>query len=121
MLASLTGNTTVSPLAAPYMRFNGRLGHERAVAAGSWPKERIRAVQRTAGVTGNDAVTAVVAGVLRRWLLDRGELPNRSLVALCPITVRGREHGCRTSTTTCSVPGCARWAPTCQTLPNGST
>ena len=93
VLASLTGNTTVSPLAAPYMRFNGRLGRERTVAAGSWPKERIRAVQRTAGVTGNDAVTAVVAGVLRRWLLDRGELPNRSLVALCPITVRGREHG----------------------------
>lgn len=90
LFASLTGDTTVSPLAAPYTRFNGRLGHERTVAAGTWTKTRIRALQDTAGVTGNDAVTAIVAGVLRSWLLDRGELPTQSLVALCPITVRSR-------------------------------
>jgi diacylglycerol O-acyltransferase / wax synthase len=92
VVASLTGDTTVLPLAAPFTRFNGRLGHERTVAAGTWPKMRIRAVQDKAGVTGNDAVTAVVAGVLRRWMLDRGELPKQSLVAICPITVRSREH-----------------------------
>jgi len=93
VVASLTGDTTVLPLTAPYMRFNRRLGHERTVAAGSWPKKRIRALQRTAGVTGNDAVTAVVAGVLRSWLLGRAELPKQSLVAICPITVRGRGNG----------------------------
>ena len=92
VVAGLTGDTTVPPLAAPYTRFNGRLGHERTIAAGTWPKTRIRALQDKAGVTGNDAVTAVVAGVLRRWLLDRGELPEHSLVAICPITVRSREH-----------------------------
>jgi diacylglycerol O-acyltransferase / wax synthase len=79
-------------LAAPYTRFNGRLGHERTVAAGTWPKTRIRALQDRARVTGNDVVSAVVAGVLRRWLLDRAELPKQSLVAVCPITVRSREH-----------------------------
>ncbi len=89
---SLVGHTTVLPLGAPHTRFNGRLGPERAVAAGSWPKDRIRAVQEAAGVTGNDVVTAMVAGALRRWLLDRGELPGQSLVAICPITVRDREH-----------------------------
>ena len=92
-LASLTTDTIVAPLAAPYTRFNGRLGHERSVAAGSWPKHRIRAVQAAAGVTGNDVVTAVVGGVLRSWLLDHGELPERSLVGACPITVRGHERG----------------------------
>lgn len=89
---SLVGHTTVLPFGAPYMRFNGRLGPERVVSAGSWPKDRIRAVQEAAGVSGNDVVTAVVSGVLRRWLLDRGELPKQSLVAFCPITVRDREH-----------------------------
>jgi WS/DGAT/MGAT family acyltransferase len=89
---SLVGHTTVLPFGAPFMRFNGRLGPERLVSAGSWPKDRIRVVQDAAGVTGNDVVTAVVAGVLRRWLLDRGELPRQSLVAFCPITVRDREH-----------------------------
>jgi len=40
-------------------------------------------------------VTAVVAGVLRSWLIAREELPKKSLVAICPITVRarGREPG----------------------------
>ena len=92
VLDSLVGHTTVLPFGAPYMRFNGRLGPERVVSAGSWPKDRIRAVQEAAGVSGNDVVTAVVSGVLRLWLLDRGELPKQSLVAFCPITVRDREH-----------------------------
>ncbi|MGX9791140.1 wax ester/triacylglycerol synthase family O-acyltransferase [Mycobacterium sp. MMS18-G62] len=92
LMAGLVLDTDVLPLGAPFTRFNGRLGHERTVAAGSWDKSRIRAVQRAAGVTGNDAVTAVVAGVLRRWMLDRHELPERSLVAICPITVRGRNE-----------------------------
>jgi WS/DGAT/MGAT family acyltransferase len=89
---SLVGHTTVLPFGAPYTRFNGRLGPERAVAAGSWPKDRIQAVQRAAGVSANDVVTAMIAGAVRRWLLDRGELPTQSLVAICPITVRDREH-----------------------------
>lgn len=95
VVASLKGDTTLPPLAAPYTRFNGRLGHERAVAAASWSKNRIQALQRKAGVTGNDAVTAIVAGVLRAWLLERRELPKKSLVALCPITRRGHHERTR--------------------------
>lgn len=90
-LASLTGDTTVSPVAAPYVRFNGRLGSERAVTAGTWPKSRFQAVASIAGATSNDVATAVTAGVLRQWLSDQGELPERSLVAICPITVHGHE------------------------------
>lgn len=88
---SLVGHTTVLPFGAPYTRFNGRLGPQRAVSASTWSRDRIRAVQQAAGVTGNDVVTALVAGAVRRWLGDRGELPGRSLVAACPITVR--DHG----------------------------
>lgn len=90
-LASLTGDTTMPPVAAPYVRFNGRLGPERAVAAASWPKSRFQAFAPLAGVTSNDVATAVIAGVLRQWLSDQGELPKRSLVAICPITVHGHE------------------------------
>ena len=92
LLASLTKDTVVPPVGAPYTRFNGRLGRGRAVAAASLPKTRIRTLQTAAGVTGNDVVTAVVAGVLREWLLAHDELPEKSLVACCPITVRSREH-----------------------------
>jgi diacylglycerol O-acyltransferase len=93
LVASLTTDTTMAPMAAPYSRFNGRIGDQRTVAAGSWSKKRIRALQDKAAVTGNDVVVAVIGGVLRSWLLDRGELPEQSLVTLCPITVRSHEHG----------------------------
>jgi diacylglycerol O-acyltransferase / wax synthase len=92
VLDTLVGHTTVLPFGAPYTRFNGRLGPERAVAAGSWARDRIRAVGQAAGVTGNDVLTTLAAGVVRRWLGDRGELPKQPLVAACPITARGREH-----------------------------
>ena len=77
MFDTLVGHTTVLPFGAPYTRFSGRLGPERAVSAGSWAKERIQAVQQGAGVTGNDVGTAMVAGVVRRLLRDRGELPKQ--------------------------------------------
>ncbi|HXY66409.1 MAG TPA: wax ester/triacylglycerol synthase family O-acyltransferase [Mycobacterium sp.] len=89
LVEGLAGRTTVLPFGAPYTRFNGRLGPERVVAADSWPKDRIKAIQTATGVTGNDVVTTAIAGALRCWLLGRGELPEKSLVAICPITVRG--------------------------------
>lgn len=90
VVRELTSDTTVAALSAPYTRFNGRLSRERAVVAGSWSRTRIRTIQNKAGVTGNDVVVAVVSGVLRNWLLDHHELPDSSLVAICPITARGR-------------------------------
>lgn len=92
VLDALVGHTTALPLGAPYTRFNGRPGAERTVAAGSWAKDRVHAVRQAAGVTGNDVLTAMAAGVVRRWLRDQGELPGRPLVAACPITVRDHEH-----------------------------
>lgn len=91
LVAAQLTDTTMAPLAAPCMTFNGRLGRHRAVAGASWPKHRIRAVQQKAAVTGNDVVTAIVAGALRGWLAEHGQLPSRSLVAICPITVRARQ------------------------------
>lgn len=92
LAASLTTDTSAPPLGGPYTRFNGRPGAGRSVVAGSWPKNRFRAVRSAAAVTSNDVVMAVTAGVLRTWLLDHAELPDQSLLALCPITVRGRGH-----------------------------
>ncbi len=89
---SLVEHTTVLPFGAPYTRLNGRLGSKRVVCAASWAKSRFKAVQQRADVTANDVATAIVAGVLRQWLCDRGELPEQSLVAICPITVRNRQR-----------------------------
>lgn len=87
---SLAAHVTTLPFDAPYTRFNGRLGAGRAVCAGSWPRRRIQSVQQAAGVSANDVIMAMLAGVVRQWLREHGELPDRSLVAVCPITVRSR-------------------------------
>lgn len=88
--SAITGDTTAWPAAAPPTRFNHALGPRRVVAGASVPRRRIAAMQRVAGVSANDVVTAVIGGALRRWLIERTELPGRSLVAVCPIASRDR-------------------------------
>ncbi|HTM84408.1 MAG TPA: WS/DGAT domain-containing protein, partial [Mycobacterium sp.] len=88
VLATLRGQTTVPAVGAPFTPFNRRLGPNRVVAAASWDKSRIRAIQGATGTTGHDVITAVIGGVLRSWLAEHDTLPRSSLVAICPITVR---------------------------------
>jgi len=50
------------------------------------PFEDLKAIRRAAGATLNDVYLSVCAGALRRYLLDRGELPWRPLVASVPVS-----------------------------------
>ena len=88
LLAGSVQGKGVLPMSAPFTRFNGQLGPERAVAGGTWPFDRIRAIRETGDLTCNDVLMAVVAGALRKYLAAHDELPNRSLIAFCPISVR---------------------------------
>jgi diacylglycerol O-acyltransferase len=93
VVEGLTRDTTVLPFRAPRTRLNAPLGPGRAFAASAWDLDRLRRVQQAAGdqigeVTGNDVVTAMIAGALRSWLADHAELPDDSLVAICPVSVR---------------------------------
>ena len=88
---SLTSDAVVAPLEAPHTRFNTKLGPRRAATGTALDRGRVRAVQEAAGVTGNDVVTAVVSGALRAWLAGQGELPSRTLVAMCPVSVRSHD------------------------------
>jgi len=88
---SLITRSIIAPFSAPRTRFNVSLGPFRSVAGSTLDRSRIQAVQEAAEVTGNDVVMTVIAGGLRGWLAERGELPDKSLVAICPVTVRGRD------------------------------
>ena len=91
LIGAMVSDAVVPPFDAPQTRFNATLGKRRAAAGISLDRERIRAVQDAADVTGNDVVTALIAGALRSWLLERGQLPDRTMVAMCPVSVRDRE------------------------------
>ena len=91
IVGGLTTSTVATPFGAPHTRFNTKLSPRRVFAATSLDRKRIRAIQDASDVTGNDVVTAMITGVLRDWLTKQNELPDQSLVALCPVTVRGRD------------------------------
>lgn len=85
---ALTSDTTVLPFRAPRTRLNGPLTAGRTFAAGTWDLGRLRRVQDAAGgVTGNDVAMTMVAGALRTWFVEHDELPDDSLVAICPVSV----------------------------------
>ena len=88
---SLRSDTVVAPMDAPQTRFNAKLGAQRVATGAGLSRERIHAVQGAAAVTSNDVVTAVIAGALRQWLRARDELPERTLVAMCPVSVRSHD------------------------------
>jgi WS/DGAT/MGAT family acyltransferase len=74
--------------AAPPTPFNGAITPHRRVALRSVPLGDIKAIKQTAGTTVNDVVMAVCAGALRQYLLDKGALPSRPLVAMVPVSTR---------------------------------
>jgi len=74
--------------AAPATPFNGAITAHRRVALRSVPLDDVKAVKSAAGSTVNDVVMAACAGAIRQYLLDRQALPERSLVAMVPVSIR---------------------------------
>lgn len=73
-------------LDTPPTPFNRALTERRSFATTSLPLEDFRRVKTEQGVTLNDVVLAVVGGALRSWLVERGELPSRTLTAGVPVS-----------------------------------
>ena len=77
----------VGELTAPRLPFNRALGASRKVSLTSLPLGPLRDIRKRQGARFNDVVLAAVGGGLRRWLIDRAELPVEQVVALAPILV----------------------------------
>ncbi|MHB8450812.1 MAG: WS/DGAT/MGAT family O-acyltransferase, partial [Mycobacteriales bacterium] len=82
-----------APFTAPRTSFNQTITPHRKVAWVDVPLADIKAVKHAFGTTVNDVVLAVCAGALRRYLLGRGELPEKALSAVVPISVRTEGGG----------------------------
>jgi WS/DGAT/MGAT family acyltransferase len=86
------GPTMAAPFAAPPTAFNRTFTRRRNVALTNVDLEDVKTVKNRFGVTVNDVVTALCAGALRQFLLQRRELPDRPMVASVPVSVRGRSE-----------------------------
>ncbi len=82
-----SGTTMARPFSAPQTAFNASITGHRNIAYAQLDLEDIKKVKNQFDVKVNDVVMALVSGVLRQYLLDRGELPDSSLVAMVPVSV----------------------------------
>ncbi|WP_345267270.1 wax ester/triacylglycerol synthase family O-acyltransferase [Nocardioides nanhaiensis] len=82
------GTAMAAPLTAPRTSFNGTITGHRAIALADLSLEEVRRVKNATGTTVNDVVLTVAGGALRSYLEDRDELPDSSLLATVPVSVR---------------------------------
>ena len=85
-----SGLTMAAPFAAPQTAFNANVTGHRNIAFAQLDLGDVKKVKDHFGVRVNDVVMALVSGVLRKFLLDRGELPNSTLVAMVPVSVHDK-------------------------------
>lgn len=74
--------------AAPRTPFNHPICAHRRFSYTSMPLEDARQVRRVFGCTFNDVVMAICSGTMRRYLQLHDALPEESLVAMVPVSVR---------------------------------
>jgi len=80
---------------APKMPINTAIGRGRSFAWADFELAELKQVKNAFGGTVNDVALAVVAGALRRWLLEREvAVDGVELKALVPVSIRTEdEHG----------------------------
>lgn len=87
---SPTPTRAALPLTTPRTSLNATITPHRRVAFASLSLDDVKRVKRAVGSTVNDVVLAVCTGALRRYLLQRDELPEQPLVATVPVSVATR-------------------------------
>ena len=80
-----------TPFSGPKLSFNRALTPNRIFVSTSLSLDQVRAVKSAFDVTVNDVVLALCAGALRGYLEERGELPDRAMVAGVPISTRPKD------------------------------
>jgi WS/DGAT/MGAT family acyltransferase len=78
------------PFVAPKTAFNANVTGHRNIAFAQLDLEDVKKVKDHFGVKVNDVVMALVSSTLRKFLEDRGELPDSTLVAMIPVSVHDK-------------------------------
>jgi diacylglycerol O-acyltransferase len=86
------GGGMATPFTAPRTSFNQPVTPHRRVAFATTSLEEVKQIKKTFGATVNDVVLDIVGSALRRYLQARDELPDKSLIATCPVSVRSENE-----------------------------
>jgi len=77
----------------PRTRFNGTVTAHRVIEGRSFDLSEVRAIKNVVpGATVNDVVLTICGGALRKYLEAKNELPEQSMVAMAPISVRSKDQ-----------------------------
>ncbi len=77
----------------PRTRFNTNVSPHRVFDAVEFSLEDIKSIKGSVpGVTVNDVALAICGGGLRKYLMSKNELPERSLAAMAPVNIRTKDQ-----------------------------
>lgn len=72
----------------PKTIFNGSISPKRTWGTAILSFDRINSLRKIMGVTINDVIVNICAGAIRRYLIEKDQLPSLPLVANVPISIR---------------------------------
>lgn len=79
---------SIASMVSPPTILNKAISSERSFAGVSISLSRAKTLAKASGGKLNDVVLALSSGVVRRYLLQQGALPTKSLTAAVPISLR---------------------------------
>jgi WS/DGAT/MGAT family acyltransferase len=88
MISDPKSRDSLAAMMSPPSILNKSISSERSFAGTSISLSRAKALAKASGGKLNDVVLALASGVVRRYLIERGALPAKSLTAAVPISLR---------------------------------
>jgi diacylglycerol O-acyltransferase len=89
----IRNETAPIALYSPKTILNQKITGARRFAAQDWPIERLRPVGKATSTTINDVVLAMCSGAMRHYLVELNALPDQSLIAMVPVSLKLNEAG----------------------------
>lgn len=79
-----------APFTAPKTPINGIISPQRKWSSAILSLDRIKKLKTIMGTTINDIILCFCAGALRKYLIEKGQLPKKPMVAMIPVSVRDK-------------------------------
>src|SRR6185437_13370514 len=87
-IADPKSRDNLASMLSPPTILNKSISSERSFAGVSISLSRAKALAKASGGKLNDVVLALASSVVRRYLIKQGALPNKSMTAAVPISLR---------------------------------